>query len=220
MLFREPLHGCAFTGAISTTTQTRESITVAHGPRSCSHIATRTILVSGIRTQTRQGLVLPRQLAPTVMSSDMSVNAVICGGDDDLRRTLRQALDRRPAAVFVVSTCPTGIIGDEPASAVQELRAEFPDVPILPIATDGNIRGDYMQGVINAGIEGAAALVDPTVVPQGDRANILAGKKSLATPNPTSARWPNCSAPLGSRSTTASSATRQSKPCAASAEPG
>jgi nitrogenase iron protein len=176
MLFREPLHGCAFTGAISTTTQIRGALTVAHGPRSCSHIATRTILASGIRAQTRQGLVLPRQLAPALISSDMTESAVIHGGGDDLVRALRQALARRPEAVFVVSTCPAGIIGDELQAAVRQVRDEFPHVPMLCITADGNIRGDYMQGVINASIEGAAALIDPALAPRGDRVNILAEK--------------------------------------------
>ena len=176
MMFREPLHGCAFTGAISTTTQVRGAITVAHGPRSCSHIASQTILSSGIRARSRKNLLLPRQLAPSLMSSDMTENAVIYGGSDTLRQTLRKALDRSPKTVFLVTACPSGIIGDEPLAAIRDVHPEYPGIPILPVSTDGNIRGDYMQGVLNACFEAAAALIDPDVEPEGDRVNILAEK--------------------------------------------
>jgi nitrogenase molybdenum-iron protein alpha/beta subunit len=176
MLFREPLHGCAFTGALSTLTQIRGAVTVAHGPRSCSHIAARTILSSGIHAYTRKGLVLPRQMAPAVLSSDMDEGVVIYGGGERLRRTLREAMAAGPEAVFVVTACPSGVIGDDPAAAVREIRSDFPDTPVLVISTDGNIRGDYMQGVINACLEGAAALIDPAVTPRGRRVNILAEK--------------------------------------------
>ncbi len=176
MLFREPLHGCAFTGAISTTTQIRGALTVAHGPRSCAHIADRTILSSGIRSASKMGCLFPLQLAPSLLSSDMDEKTVIYGGGDNLRQTLRKAMSRRPDVVFTVTSCPAGIIGDDPHSAIRDMRDEFPDIPVIHVATDGNIEGDYMQGVINACTEAAARLIDPTVEPEGDRVNILAEK--------------------------------------------
>jgi nitrogenase iron protein NifH len=176
MLFREPLHGCAFTGAVTTTTQVRGSITVAHGPRSCAHIAKLTILSSGIRARSWKGLLLPRLLDPPVMSSDMNEDVVIYGGGESLRQTLRKALSREPEAVFVVTTCPSGVIGDDPHAAIRDVRTEFPDTPIKSITTDGNTEGDYMQGVLNASIEGAAELIDSTAEPEGDLVNIMAEK--------------------------------------------
>ncbi|MFW6240397.1 MAG: nitrogenase component 1 [Thermodesulfobacteriota bacterium] len=176
MWFREPLHGCAFTGAISMLTQIREAVVVAHGPRSCSHLAGRTVLSSGIRVRRRQGRRLPRQLAPALVSTDMDEDVVIYGGNDRLAETLRKTLARGPAAVFVVTACPSGVIGDDPEAAIRSVQSDFPGIPILPIASDGNIRGDYMQGVINACLEGGAALVDPGVRPAGHRVNILAEK--------------------------------------------
>lgn len=176
MLFRQPLHGCAFTGAISTTVQIRGAITLAHGPRSCAHIAERTILSSAIHARARTGLLLPRQLAPPLVSSDMDEGVVIYGGGESLRQTLRRVLRRQPEAVFVVTSCPSGVIGDDPNAAIRDIGLEFPDIPILPITTDGNIRGDYMQGVLNACIEGAAPLIDPLVEPEGARVNVLAEK--------------------------------------------
>ncbi len=176
MLFREPLHGCALTGAVTTTVQIRNAITVIHGPRSCAHISTRTVLASGIRARTRKGLLLPRQLAPSVMSSDMDESVMIHGGGDNLRATLKKAMARQPEAVFMVTTCPSGVIGDDTESAVRDVTSQYPEIPVFPVTTDGNIRGDYMQGVINACLEGAAAMIDRSVEPEKDRVNILAEK--------------------------------------------
>ena len=176
MLFREPLHGCAFTGAINITTQVREAVTVAHGPRSCSHIALRTILAGGIRSRRHGGDLLPRQLAPTLVCSDMNEETAVYGGGDRLRQTLRRVLADRPPVVFVVNACPPGVIGDDLEAIIRDIAGDFPGLPILPITADGNIRGDFMQGVLNACTEGAAALIDPALSPEGDRVNVLAEK--------------------------------------------
>ncbi len=176
MLYREPLHGCAFTGAISTTIQVRGAVTVAHAPRSCSHIAGRTVLSSGLRSRRNVGTILPRQLAPALISTDMNEETAVYGGGDRLRKTLKNVLAGNPKAVFVVNACPPGVIGDEPEAIIREMTDEFPDIPILPITADGNIRGDFMQGLLNACIEGAAALIDPNVGPKDNLVNILAEK--------------------------------------------
>lgn len=176
MLFREPLHGCAFTGAISMTTQVRGAVTVAHGPRSCSHIALRTILAGGIRTRRHGGDIMPRQLAPALVCSDMNEETAVYGGGDCLRQTLKRVLAENPSAVFVVNACPPGVIGDDLAAIIRDVTGDFPGVPILPITADGNIRGDFMQGVLNACTEGAEALIDPAVTTEGDRVNVLAEK--------------------------------------------
>ena len=176
MLFREPLHGCAFTGAINITTQIRGAVTVAHGPRSCGHIALRTILAGGIRSRRHGGDRLPRQLAPALVCTDMNEETAVYGGGDRLRRTLSRILVDRPPAVFVVNACPPGVIGDDPAAIIRDVAGGAPGIPILPITADGNIRGDFMQGVLNACTEGAAALIDPEIPVEGDRVNVLAEK--------------------------------------------
>ncbi len=176
MLSREPLHGCAFAGALATTTQIKDSITVVHGPRSCTHIAGQAIVSAGFRLFNQKGILLENQVAPAVVSSDMDESMVIYGGRDRLIKTLEQAMERGPRAVFLVTTCPSGVIGDDPVAAVNEIRNRYPDVPVIPITSDGNLRGDYMQGVLNACMEGAGALVDITVTPDPHCVNILAEK--------------------------------------------
>ncbi len=176
MLCREPLHGCAFTGAICTTTQIIDSITVAHGPRSCSQIACQTVLAGGLRALYQKNVIIPEQLFPSMISSDMNENVVIYGGMDGLTEKLRQAVAAEPQAVFVLTTCPAGIIGDDADSAIRVVAAEHPAIPVIPVTTDGNIRGDYMQGVLNACMEGAGSFIDPCCTPESNLVNIIAEK--------------------------------------------
>ncbi len=184
LISREPLHGCAFSGALSTTTQITDAVTVAHGPASCTHIACQAVLSAGLRLEAQKKIRLAHQLAPAVVSSDMDESVVIYGGKQNLIETVEQALNRpventasnRPGAVFLLTTCPSGVIGDDPKAAITDIHKRHPHVPVIPIATDGNMQGDYMQGVINACMEGAAALVDETVTPEDRCVNILAEK--------------------------------------------
>ena len=176
LLTREPLHGCAFSGALATTTQIKDTITVAHGPRSCTNIACQAILSAGLRLFTRKKILLENQVAPAVISSDMDESVVIYGGKDNLVQTLQRAMDQNPKAVFLVTTCPSGLIGDDPLAAINEIQHRYPDIPVIPITSDGNLRGDYMQGVLNACMEGAGALMDKTVKPESHFVNILAEK--------------------------------------------
>ena len=175
LLAREPLHGCAFSGAMATTTQIRDTVTVAHGPRSCTHIAAQAILSAGLGLYARKNILLAPQAAPRVVSSDMDESMVIYGGNEQLSDTLEQAVASNPRAVFLITSCPSGGIGDNPLAAVEKIRKISP-VPVIPVTSDGNLRGDYMQGVINACMEGAAALIDPGVEPEPDCVNILAEK--------------------------------------------
>ncbi len=176
MLFKEPLHGCAFAGAVNTTTGISGSVTIAHGPVSCSYIAFQTILASGIKMARRWNFFSENQLAPALVSTDMDENSVIHGGTGKLSEKLEQVLKSHPEAIFIATTCPAGIIGDDIKAVIDDAAKKYPMIPIIPITTDGNIMGDYMQGVMNACIEGAASLIDPECRPCGDKVNIIAEK--------------------------------------------
>ena len=180
ILCREPLHGCAFTGAVCTTTQIKNTITIAHGPHSCSHIAMQTIFSSGLHALYTRGAEVPELLAPLMTSTGMNENVVIFGGIDKLVEEIKKALRYKPGAVFVVTTCPAGVIGDDVQRAVRDASAEISSVPVISITSDGNMAGDYAQGVINACIEGAASLIDNRCVPEGDLVNIIAEKNIAA----------------------------------------
>jgi nitrogenase iron protein len=174
VLLREPLHGCAFNGAVNVTAQIDGAITLAHGPRSCAHIAYQTITSTGRKRFFERGLLLPVQIAPPLVSSDMNEGVMVFGGIEELKSKLAGLRAYHPGAVFVVTTCPAGIIGDN-TDSLRDLDG-LDGIRVIPITTDGDIGGDYLQGVITAHIEVAGALIRRDVRPEDNLVNIVAEK--------------------------------------------
>jgi nitrogenase molybdenum-iron protein alpha/beta subunit len=179
MVSREPLMGCAFNGALSITTQIAGCLSIAHGPRSCAHIAYQTITSTPRRFLLSRGIVLPYTSAPPLVSSDMSEGVMIFGGIEELRAKIESSKKTYPVppggrrVFFVLTTCPAGIIGDN-IGRVLDLEDE--ETKIVPVRTDGNMQGDYLQGILLAYFETARALIDRTVVTERDTVNIVAEK--------------------------------------------
>jgi nitrogenase iron protein len=182
---REPLYGCAFSGAMSISTQVDSSVSVAHGPRSCAHITYQSITSVSRRFLLERGIVLPYVSAPPVVSSEMNEGVMIFGGLEELREKIIEVKSGKtgntnpafrrssPKVIFLLTTCPSGIIGDN-ISAVMDL--EDSETRIVPILADGNIAGDYLQGIIMAYVEIGRALIDRNIEPEADTVNIVAEK--------------------------------------------
>ncbi|MDR1411197.1 MAG: AAA family ATPase [Spirochaetaceae bacterium] len=173
LVAREPLHGCAFNGAMSICTQVEDSICIAHGPESCAHITYQGITSASRRFILERGIVLPYTSAPPVVSSRMNEGVMIFGGTETLREKLLEAKARKPKVIFVLTTCPSGVIGDD----VRFVRDyEDQDTRIVPVLADGVIRGDFLQGIFIAYMEIARALIDRNISAEENTVNIVAEK--------------------------------------------
>jgi nitrogenase iron protein NifH len=175
---REPLYGCAFAGAMNTAIQMAGAEVVVHGPLSCAHIAHQSIASAGRRRLRRTG-VADRHLALGRDVTGIGERSLIFGGEGELESTLRRRLESGSDHVIVLTTCPTGIIGDDVRKVTDGLSNEFPGAVIIPVLTDGNLTGDFVQGIIDLSMEVGKVLIDRDVVPEGRRINIV-GEKTLA----------------------------------------
>lgn len=176
MIQREPLHGCAFSGAIGICVQLKDSICIVHGPKSCAHIAYQAITSIGRRRLFERGIVLPKQISPPVISTDMNEGIMVYGGMQQLEDKIASAKKFAPKVIFVLTTCPSAIIGEN----VQALTALSDDkTKIMPICAEGNITGDFLQGVFLA-YEQIINIIDKNIVPQENTVNII-GEKTLAS---------------------------------------
>jgi nitrogenase subunit NifH/nitrogenase molybdenum-iron protein alpha/beta subunit len=179
LVSREPLHGCAFSGAMSISTQVADSVSIAHGPRSCAHITFQSLTSFSRRILLERGIVLPYISAPPVVSSGMNERVMIYGGIEELRQKVieikagQSSVQQAPNIIFVLTTCPSGIIGDD-MGFLKDL--EDIHTRIIPILTDGNLQGDYLQGIIIAYMEIAKALINRNVTPLDNTINIVAEK--------------------------------------------
>ncbi len=173
VLYQEPLHGCAYCGAVSVSSQVSDAIVISHGPRSCAHMAYNAVTSAGRRLYNERGILLPNQVQPNIVSTDKDENIMVFGGTELLKSKIEECKKRKPSAIFVISACTSGIIGDE----LQALK-ETDDIPVIPIETDGDIAGDYMQGALMANSEIALNLVDSQVNPNPMLVNII-GERSF-----------------------------------------
>ena len=168
----EPLHGCAFNGAMSMSIHLRDTVILAHSPKSCTYLAYQSISSTGRRQLFERGAILPVSLCPNILCSEMNESDMVFGGTQKLLDAVRrvQSMVPRPKAIVIISSCPAGIIGDDIEKA-KELSA--PELPVVTIKADGNLSGDYLQGMLMAYTELAKQVVDPAVEPEENVVNIV-----------------------------------------------
>ena len=141
---RAPLYGCAFNGAATTAVHLTDAIVIAHSPRSCAFYTWQNISSPGRRNLFHRGILMPSALSPNLTCTDLGQAEAVFGGAEKLREAVKAALDRRPGAVVVVTSCVSGIIGDDVAAAE---KLSTPETPVIVLRTDGDITGDYMKGI-------------------------------------------------------------------------
>ena len=174
----EPLHGCAFNGAIAAALHVGDAVVVAHSPRTCANLSLASFNSTGRRTLYERGELMPRSLSPRLECTDMDEPQIVFGGTDNLMDAVRAAKGGtpRPKAVIVVSSCPAGIIGDD-VDRVRELSDDA--CTVLPIKADGNMTGDFQQGHIAAHLAIAREFIDRSVKAQPNTVNIFAEKPAV-----------------------------------------
>ncbi len=170
VLARPPLYGCAFNGAATAAINLRDAIVIAHSPRSCAFYTMQNITSPARKNLFNRGILLPSAMSPNFRCTDMGQTETVFGGLDRLRDSVRQALLKRPGAFLVITSCVSGIIGDD-AKALEELST--PETPVLVIPADGDIAGDYMEGIRMATYAIADRLIDPAIKPEGRWVNLI-----------------------------------------------
>ncbi|HOI58952.1 MAG: nitrogenase component 1 [Methanoculleus sp.] len=142
--------GCTLTGALSVLTEVRDAVCIVHGPAGCTHhnfSLLHATLLSNDRLE-----------APRLLSTRLTENDIIFGGEDALEKTIARALSVSPAptSVFVLSTCIVETIGDDTAAVCAKPRG----VPVVAVPTAGFLGGVFETGVRNA-LSSVATLASP-----------------------------------------------------------
>ncbi|SEW16048.1 nitrogenase component 1 [[Clostridium] fimetarium] len=122
------LSGCA----LSQLAGIRDVAVVHHGPSGCSVTGT------GIYAVTKQVAAKRGIINNSVyIGTDMNEEDTIFGAGDALKDIVLETYRRyKPKAIFVSSSCATGIIGEDIDSIVDDLREEI-DVPIAAVHCEG-----------------------------------------------------------------------------------
>ena len=169
-LDRPPLYGCAFNGAATTAVHLTDALVIAHSPRACAFYTWQNISSPGRKNLFNRGILMPSAISPHFESSEMDHASAVFGGLDKLRRQVLAALERKPGAVVVISSCVSGIIGDD-IRALATLST--PETPVIAIPADGDISGDYVTGIRDCLHILAEKLIDRTAQPEQDCVNLV-----------------------------------------------
>ncbi len=173
---KQPLQGCSFAGAATIITQLNDVLTIAHGPRSCAHIVSNFLQKTAINAAVRYGShITPRSV---LLPTDMGDNSFIFGGNEDLRKNINTAADHGWKNIIIITTCPSGLIGDNIKQVIEDSKKQYPGLNILYLPVDGNLAGDFSQGMIE-GYRKVLELVDRDVLPEDGLVNII-GEKNLS----------------------------------------
>ncbi|MGI5874399.1 MAG: nitrogenase component 1 [Bacillota bacterium] len=167
---RPALYGCAFTGAATTAVHLTDAAVIAHAPRSCAFFTWQNISSPGRKNLFHRGILMPSALSPRFECTEIDRHEAVFGGTDKLRRRVKEAAAAKPGAVIVVSSCVSGIIGDDVLS-VESLST--PETPVIVIKADGDIGGDYMEGIDMCLYTLAEKLIDPSVPPRPLSVNVI-----------------------------------------------
>lgn len=72
-----------------------------------------------------------------IINTNMTEKTVVFGGEKILRDSIRKAYDRfKPKAIFVTTSCASGIIGDDIERVLKDAEAEV-GVPVVPVFCEG-----------------------------------------------------------------------------------
>lgn len=166
----EPLYGCAFNGAVTTSIHLQDTVVIAHSPKNCAYLSYQNISSLGRRGLFERGALLPVSLDPNLECTEMNETEMVFGGMEALTDKVKEVKLKKPKAIIVISSCPAGIIGDN-IDSVKYL--EEPDMPIITIKADGNIAGDYLQGMLLSYISLAEKIIKRDVQTVPDTVNVV-----------------------------------------------
>lgn len=168
----EPLHGCAFNGAMTMSSNLKDAVILAHSPKSCTYLSIQTISSAGRRTLFERGNILPSSLIPNVLSTDMSETDMVFGGSENLLSKVKSVLNSQtpPPAIVIVSSCPSGIIGDDIDDA---LSLSTERTKIVTVKAEGNLTGDYLQGMLMAYTSLAKQIIEKDIEKRARTVNVV-----------------------------------------------
>ncbi len=171
------IHGCAFAGAAAITTQVRNAVTVVHGPLSCANVALYYISCNLTRDPPdRLERVRPLQ---RIVSTAMDERSMVFGGTSDLEYVTKKALEKGYEAAFIITTCPSGLMGEDIYPVAKRVESSMPAKKVVVVPAGGNIHGNFSSGITLA-LVSAASLIDPSVPKEQGTVNIVGEKNMVA----------------------------------------
>jgi len=111
----------------------REAVLIQHSPIGCG---AGQVIYNSIY---RNGLAMRKLPVENLhlISTNLQENDMIFGGIEKLEQSVRDAWERhQPKAIFIATSCATGIIGDDVESVAKKVEEEI-GIPVVPLHCEG-----------------------------------------------------------------------------------
>lgn len=176
---RRPLMGCAFAGAVAVTARITDAAIVMHCPRSCVLSTQERLIGAEHFASLRAGRPYNHEMENRFVITDLTDDDFIYGGERKLAGALESVIDKGYKTIFIVTSCPPGITGDDVGRIITGASVKSPGVRIIPVRVDGNLAGDHVQGMMEA-YNAATALLDGTPQSSERSVNIIGETRGAA----------------------------------------
>ncbi len=113
--------GCCFAGCKGVVLgPVKDAVTIVHGPIGCAFYTWATRRHKAVADEDGVNTV------PYAFSTDMQEKDIVFGGEKKLFQAIKEAVEMfHPAAIFICSTCPVGLIGDDIHAVAARAESEF-----------------------------------------------------------------------------------------------
>src|SRR5208337_290832 len=114
--------GCTYAGCKGVVIgPSRDILSITHGPIGCGFYSWLTR-----RNQTRPPLPTDDNFITYCLSTDMTEEQIVFGGEKKLKAAIKEAYEVfHPKAIAVFSTCPVGLIGDDVHAVARQMKEEL-----------------------------------------------------------------------------------------------
>jgi nitrogenase molybdenum-iron protein alpha chain len=162
--------GCATSKAACMTILVQDAAVISHGPVGCSSCYHDFAFTYRVNAPLR-GLENPAQRK--IYSTDLTEKETVYGGGAKLENAIHEVYARaHPNAIFVLTTCAAGIIGDDVESVCDEAEKKL-GVPVVAIFCEG-FRSTVWTTGFDASYHGIARkLVKPPRKRRNDMINVI-----------------------------------------------
>ncbi len=162
--------GCATSKAACMTVLIQDAAVISHGPVGCASCLHEFAFTYRVNSPLR-GVVKPTPRR--IFSTNLKEKDTVYGGMTKLANTIREVYERtRANAIFVLTTCAAGIIGDDVESVCDEAEEEL-GIPVVAIFCEG-FRSKVWTTGFDAAYHGIARkLIQPPRQRRDDMINVI-----------------------------------------------
>ncbi len=165
------LDSCASRGAVYMAGRVLDLHILVHGPRACGYVMSHT-QDNHYLSEITENVHAEVKLRNNIRCTDMRDRDCIFGGRQVLEKSLRSMIAEGDKAIMVITTCVSGMIGDDVRNVIEKVKADHPDVDMIPVFADGNLSGSSDAGrhKVTSALIG---MIDGSVEPKYNRLNLI-----------------------------------------------